>query len=203
MATRVGFAQVERNHMSGGEAEARIHAQLPVDQVVMGKVIENGRFAKYDYATGKVNLAETGEWEMIYNEQVYYDERKQNNKDFAMVAKNYTGGVGSFRQGTYDGGEIVPRLMAVELGDIWTTNALDIVDGDHPDGMTLAEINALTDSAVTTITIPAVGTELYVNPKNGYLTTAKDASYVGPVMQVVKVYDLADGQDAVKVMRIK
>lgn len=199
MATRVGFAQVERNHMSGGEAEARIHAQLPVDQAVMGKVIENGRFAKYDYATGKVNLAGIGEWEMIYNEQVYYDERKQNNKDFAMVAKNYTGGVGSFRQGTYDGGEIVPRLMAVELGDIWTTNA---IDADTPFDVTA--INALTNESVVTVTMPAVGTVLYINKDNGYLTADASAKATdSPEFQVVKVYDLADGQDAVKVMRIK
>ena len=93
MATisRKGFAQVEPNHLSG-IVTGQILAQLPVDTATMGPVIENGRFAKYDYATGKVNLTGAGEWMLIYNEEKLYDERKQHHKDFAMIAGNYTDG---------------------------------------------------------------------------------------------------------------
>ena len=104
MATisRKGFAQVEPNHLSG-IVTGQILAQLPVDTATMGTVIENGRFAKYDYATGKVNLTGAGEWMLIYNEEKLYDERKQHHKDFAMIAGNYTDG------------EIVPRLIQLTL----------------------------------------------------------------------------------------
>ena len=40
---RIGFSQVEPNHMSG-MVTGQIFAQLPVDATDMGKVIENGRF---------------------------------------------------------------------------------------------------------------------------------------------------------------
>ena len=179
--TRIGFAQVERNHMSGGEAEGRIHAQLPADTTVMGTVLENGRFAKYDYANGKVTTTGDLEWEMIYNEEMLYDERLQNHKDFALQAKNYVNG------------ELVPRLMAVEVGDIFTTNAIG------EDTLTAAQISAITEFTEAGATMPTVGTNLYI-AANGYLSTTEAE---GPVFQVVKVYNLADTQPAVKVMRIK
>ena len=62
--TRIGYTQVEPNHMSG-MVTGQILAQLPVDITTMGSVIEQGRFAKYDYSTGKVNLTGKGEWMMI------------------------------------------------------------------------------------------------------------------------------------------
>lgn len=193
--TRIGFAQVERNHMSGGEAEARIHAQLPADTTAMGTVLENGRFAKYnyacgvvcdltgDYAAGESKDASALEWEMIYNEEMLYDERLQNHKDFALQAKNYTKG------------ELVPRLIAVEVGDIFTTNAIG--EGS----LTAAQIGAITENSEATITLPAQKAILGI-ANNGYLVT-KPESYTGPEFQVVKVYTLADSQPAVKLMRIK
>ena len=180
MSSRKGFTQVEPNHLSG-IVTGQILAQLPVDQETMGKVIENGRFAKYDYANGAVNLTGAGEWMMIYNEEKLYDPRKQSHKDFAMVA------------GDYVEGEIVPRLISTVLGDIFTTNAI------HDAAATVAEINAYSDSAEATFTMPAVGDKLYVGT-DGYLCATQAD---GPVFQVVKVYTLPDGQDAVKLMRIQ
>lgn len=173
---RTGYGQVEPNHLSG-IVTGQILAQLPVD-TSMGNVIENGRFAKYDYATGKVNLTGEGEWMLIYNEEKLYDERKQSHKDFAMVAGNYTDK------------EIVPRLISTVLGDIMTTNCFGAYDAtkDGADGIELNEKD-----------------KVYVDTKTGYLTNeaseSKDAN--GPVFQVVKVYTMADGQPGVKLMRIK
>lgn len=181
MSSRKGFTQVEPNHISG-IVTGQILAQLPVDQVTMGKVIENGRFAKYDYANNVVNLTGDGEWMMIYNEEKLYDERKQNHKDFAMVAEDYVDSV------------ITPRLISTVLGDIFTTNAI------HDAAVTVTDINKLTDSQEDTWTMPAVGTSVYVGT-DGYLATTGDTN--GPVFQVVKQYTMADGQDAVKLMRIK
>jgi hypothetical protein len=175
MATisRKGFAQVEPNHLSG-IVTGQILAQLPVDTAAMGTIIENGRFAKYDYATGKVNLTGPGEWMLIYNEQKFYDERKQSLKDFAMKAENYTDK------------EIVPRMISTVLGDVYTTNAFggaaasDTAEVAGPD---LAEGN-----------IVSVGT-------NGWLEKAENEGV--PTFQVAKVYTMPDGQPGVKLIRIK
>lgn len=179
--SRKGFGQVEPNHLSG-IVTGQILAQLPVDTKTMGKVIENGRFAKYDYATGKVNLTGAGEWMLIYNEEKLYDERKQSHKDFAMVAENYTDG------------EIVPRLISTVLGDILTTNTFGANDSDNKevDGV------SFDDTDLTAVTFA-------VNKTTGYLTLAsdKDADANGPIFGIAKVYTMADGQPGVKLMRIK
>lgn len=175
MATikRIGFGQVEPNHLSG-IVTGQILAQLPVDTATMGEIIENGRFAKYDYPNGKVNLTGEGEWMMIYNEEKLYDERKQHHKDFAMIASNYTEK------------EIVPRLISTVLGDVFTTNTFGANTSDSAEvaGINLNE-----------------GDKVYVDPATGYLNTSGDND--GPVFQVAKVYTMPDGQPGVKLIRIK
>ena len=120
MATisRVGFGQVEPNHLSG-IVTGQIYAQLPLDTETMGEILENGRFAKYDYATGKVNLTGEGEWMLVYNEEKLYDERKQSHKDFAMIKSEYAEGV------------ITPRLIKTNIGDIYTTNAFGVAKANN------------------------------------------------------------------------
>jgi hypothetical protein len=172
--SRTGFSQVEPNHISG-IVTGQILAQLPVDTTTMGTVIENGRFAKYDYATGKVNLTGAGEWMLIYNEEKLYDERKKNHKDFAMIASNYTDG------------EITPRLISTVLGDVFTTNAFGGAAKSDIDEVAGIELDA--------------GDKLYVDSATGYLAKTGDTD--GPVFEVAKVYTLADGQPAVKIMRIQ
>ena len=183
MATKIsrrGFAQVEPNHLSG-IVTGQILAQLPVDTATMGKVIENGRFAKYDYANNKVNLTGEGEWMLIYNEEKLYDERYQSHKDFAMIAENY------------DGEEIYPRLISTVLGDIFTTNAFGLgsTNKAEVEGIELEE-----------------GDKVAINSSTGYLDKVGgdadgDLDKEGPTFQVVKVYTMADMQPGVKLMRIK
>ena len=175
MATisRKGFAQVEPNHLSG-IVTGQILAQLPVDTATMGTIIENGRFAKYDYATGKVNLTGPGEWMLIYNEQKFYDERKQSLKDFAMKAENYTDK------------EIVPRMISTVLGDVYTTNAFG--------GAAASDTAEVTGPDLAEGNIVSVGT-------NGWLEKAENEGV--PTFQVAKVYTMPDGQPGVKLIRIK
>lgn len=192
---RRGFAQVERNHMSG-EVTGQILAQLPVDTTTMGKIIENGRFAKYDYAKGKVNLTGPGEWMMIYNEEKLYDERKQSHKDFAMIASNYTDG------------EIVPRLISTVLGDVFTTNAFGISTGANSDLTSAITVDnfdvagvTLDDTAIETTTFAIDKTTGYLDIVGGAADANLDKN--GPIFQLVKIYTMADGQPGVKLMRIK
>lgn len=107
--TRIGYGQVEPNHLSA-QRTGQIYAQLPaVDSIEM---LENGQFVKYDYASGKVNFTGEGEWMLVLNEVKLYDER-ETYKDFVMKKENYVGKV------------MVPRVFKTNVGDIYTTNMVD------------------------------------------------------------------------------
>lgn len=190
---RKGFGQVEPNHLSG-IVEGKIYAQLPVDKTEMGDIIENGRFAKYDYASKEVNVSGNGQWCMIYNEQKLYDERYQGLKDFAMVKNDFVDG------------EITPRLIYIEIGDIFTTNTFEGVNASNTakftNGPTAVEKDDATHTNATQFIIKTGGTK----DTNGYLTavtTTIPQAYDGPVFETVKVYTMPDGQPGVKLQRIK
>lgn len=108
--TRIGYGQVEPNHLSA-QRTAQIYAQLPCAKSI--KVLENGQYVKYDYANNEVNLTGNGEWMLVFNEVKLYDERKQQYKDFAMLAADAVDGI------------IVPRVFKTNIGDIYTTNMVD------------------------------------------------------------------------------
>lgn len=137
-------------------------------------VLENGQFAKYDYKSNEVNFTGDGEWMLVFNEVKLYDDFwRESDKDFALVKT------------AHDGGVMVPRLFKTMVGDIYTTNCLE---GQGTKGATFTGTDDI-----------ALGDSLKINA-NGFL--AKDgASDIE--FQVVKIYTLADGQAAVKVMRIK
>ena len=82
-------------------------------------------------------------------------------------------------------GEIVPRVFKTNVGDIFTTNMLEKASVGKD-----AETTGLTDLVVTD--------KLGINA-NGYLEKGASSDIQ---FQVVKVYTLADGQEAVKVQRI-
>ena len=81
----------------------------------------------------------------------------------------------------YLNGEMVPRLFKTNIGDIFTTNTIGVYGN--------------------TAATPAVGDKLVVNAENGYLEVSTDDADM--IWNVVKVYTLADGQEAVKVQRVK
>ena len=174
MATikRIGFGQLEPNHLSG-QRTGQIYAQLIADSDL--DIIENGMFLKYDYENRKAvaDASVEGEWLLVYNEEKLYDPRKQGHRHFAQVKTDFVDG------------EIVPRLYKTNIGDIFTTNTL--------------EANT-SDSAETTGVSVAVGNILVVGT-DGYLEVAGQ-SPVGPQFKVVALTIMPDGQDAVKVQRI-
>lgn len=167
-----GYAQVEPNHLSARRT-GQIYAQLPAAADI--NVLENGQFAKYDYENNVVNFTGDGEWMLVFNEIKLYDPREMNDHDFAMIKGNYSALV-------YDavGAEMpvdtamVPRLLKTNVGDIWTTNAVNE-----------AEL------AVGDVLSPAA---------DGFLSKSGDGSIE---IKVVKVYTMPDGQKGVKVQRIK
>lgn len=186
---RVGFGQVEPNHLSA-QRTAQIYAQLPAKDDI--DILENGQYVKYDYAKGVVDFDGPGEWMMVFNEVKLYDDRwRESYKDFAMIKEHYTPGsdithegIGPFK------GQMTPRVIKTNVGDIYTTNAVGA--GNTSGKAEYAGIDL------------DLGDKLVVNATDGFLKKADgDVANVDMVWQVVKVYTMPDGQPAVKVMRIK
>lgn len=165
-----GYGQVEPNHLSA-QRTSQIYAQLPAHVKSESKpaesitLLENGMFAKYDYANNEVNFTGEGEFMLVLNEVKLYDTNRETYKDFAMKAENYLNG------------EMVPRLFKTNIGDIFTTNCFK------------GEVELSVGDKLTP------GTDGYLA-----VTENEDAAMI---WKVVKEYTLADGQNAVKVQRIK
>lgn len=189
MATisRIGFGQVEPNHLSA-QRTGQMYAQLPAADSI--EILENGQFVKYDYAKKETNFTGKGEWMLVFNEIKLYDDWRESYKDFALIKSNYTpdsneithGGVGPFK------GQMVPRVFKTNVGDIFTTNC---VGAGNTSGTKKYEGVAISEGDLLKIS------------STGYLVSGGNVETDDMVWQVAKVYTLADGQPAVKVMRIK
>ena len=188
---RVGFGQVEANHLSA-QRTGQIYAQLPAKNDI--NLLENGQFVKYNYADGVVDFTGEGEWMLVYNEVKLYDAPwRESYKDFAMIKDNYTPGSDTI---THDGlgpfkGQMTPRLFKTNIGDIFTTNCLEKANTSGK-----AEVT-LTDLVVGDIVAPT--------KTNGYLKKSDSGTTTDDTVmkwQVVKLTTMPDGQAAVKLMRI-
>ena len=182
---RKGYGQVEPNHLSG-IVNGKIYAQLPAGTVSEGVFtpiaqLEQGQFAKYDYATGVVNFSATdGEFMLVYNEEKLYDERKQSHKDFVYKATDFTDG------------KLYPRLIKTDIGDIYTTNSL-----------TAANTSDSADVTIGTDATLVVGAYLAPSSSTGFLTVAQNKPASGMVWKIVKVYTMPDGQPGFKLQRVQ
>lgn len=219
---RIGYAQVEPNHLSA-RYTGQIYAQLPamtattsggVTTVTPISQLENGQFLKYNYAAGRASIDGDGEWMLVYNEEKLYDERRQNHKDFVIKATDMTDG------------KIYPRLLKTNVGDILTTNAFKATSGgpsvSGPDKeITMADL-ALGDFVVIgedgwltkwtasgNETAPTSGIVFKVVPHftqikdNGSVDPSYKAETIGTETVNVYAYKLPDMQDAVKLQRVK
>ena len=170
-----GYAQVEPNHLSAQRTGA-IYAQLPCKSDI--EILENGQFVKYDYPEGVVDFTGKGEWMLVFNEvKVYHD--RDTDADFAMKKTNYIARVyGADNSFMPENTNMVPRVFKTEIGDIFTTNAVQNKIEELKKGDTLT-----------------VG-------EDGFLKKTEGASE-GMIWQVAKIYTLGDLQPAVKVQRIQ
>ena len=169
---RVGFGQVEPNHLSA-QGNRQIYAQLPLKSNI--NILENGQFMKYDYANNEVNLTGDGEYMLVLNEVKVYDER-DSYKDFAMIKKDYVGG------------EIYPRLFKTNVGDIYTTNCVGAA-------------NSSKDAEYAGIDLD-VGDKLKVDTSTGYLVkdNSVNTGMIWKVVKITTCPDAI--QPAVKLQRI-
>ena len=183
---RKGYGQVEPNHLSG-IVTGQIYAQLPAatTKTVTNGVttyggivqLEQGQFAKYDYAAGKVNFTGDGEFMLVYNEEKLYDERKQSHKDFVYKVEDFTDE------------QMYPRLIKTNIGDIFTTN-------------TIAVANTSDTAPVGTVSL-SVNDKLQPDATDGFLKKATGNDLTGMVWKVVKETTMPDGQPGVKIQRIQ
>jgi len=189
---RKGYGQVEPNHLSG-IVTGQIYAQLPTayTKTVSNGVttysgitqLEQGQFAKYDYAAGKVNFTGDGEFMLVYNEEKLYDERKQSHKDFV------------YKIGDFTDEQIYPRLIRTYVGDIMTTNTIEVANTSDS-----AEVGTVSLSVGDYLQISNTGFLTKVTA-SGNETVTMPAS--GIVWKVVKEYTMPDGQPGVKIQRVQ
>ena len=199
--TREGYGQVEPNQLSA-QKTGQIYASLPLHKDV--KVLQNGEFMFYDYATGTVNAnATVGEPMLVFNEIKLYEPFWQTSyKDFAMirVGDNYV----TSRKATAAYGEnsdkaqaatidpahteygyrmdgIAPRLFKTNIGDIYTTNMVK-VDVEYAAGDLLKPVK---------------------NAESNTMVLEKTEETTGMLWQVAKVYTMPDGQPGLKIQRIQ
>ena len=187
---RKGYGQVEPNHLSG-IITGEIYAQLPVNENITQ--LEQGQFAKYDYATGEVNFSGNGQFMLVYNEEKLYDNKKQSHKDFVYKIKDFTDK------------KMYPRLIKTNIGDIFTTNtfAQGNSQGAAVVGTAIVDTTAINDneSASTALTL-SVGDYLKIGA-DGFLTLTSDLNDADMIWQVIKEFSMPDSQPAVKIERVK
>ena len=206
-----GYGQVEPNLLSA-QRTGQIYAQLPAVDTI--DVLENGQFAKYNYADGVVNFEGEGEWMLVFNEvKVYRDY--QRDCDFAMVKGNYEARVYSPITGEVtDNAASIDWTSAVAAADPYEIDSTaDPMQGKifagpaMMDGKTMVPRLLKTNigDIFTTNTIKdasvSLGATLVVGD-DGYLTATAGNNAGTMKWQVVKVYTMPDGQKGAKIMRI-
>ena len=206
--TRNGYGQVEPNQLSA-QKTGQIYASLPLASDV--DILQNGEFMYYDYKSGTVTADGVGEPMLVFNEVKLYEPFWQTSyKDFAMirVGDNYvtsrlaTAGYGdgaetkgvtpnpghSDWQAGYRMDGIAPRLFKTNVGDIFTTNMVE----------TGAEITYSQGDTLKLKKVPKAA-----DKTGNTLVLSKDGTIDALEFVVAKVYTMPDGQQGLKLQRIK
>lgn len=214
-----GYGQVEPNHLAN-QATKQSYGQLPAAKAI--DVLENGQFAKYDYANGEVNFTGKGEWMLVWNEIKLYRE-EQLDCEFALVKEDYAATVyspfgGPAKPAT--GGQVRDYSKVIKAGDPYEIDYADTANG-QPFKIDPKYTEQLIDTDKTSAMVPRlmkteVGDIITTNMilestvslkqelapnTSGILAAAGDDAEM--VWQVVKVYTMPDGQQGAKIMRIK
>ena len=206
---RIGYGQVEPNQLSGIKT-GQIFASLPLDKEV--KVLQNGEFMYYDYASGSVNAtAEANaapEPYLVYQEIKIYEDWL-SYKDFAMirVGDNYVTNnpaIGRLTSANTDG---------TIYGDGAETEGASIDHSDYQagyrmDGIAPRLVKTNVGDLYTTNMVDeegtyAVGTVLTLKKTDRNTLVLSSSGNIDSVkFIVVKDYTMPDGQRGLKLQRI-
>lgn len=206
---RIGYGQVEPNQLSGIKT-GQIFASLPLDKEV--KVLQNGEFMYYDYASGSVNAtAEANaapEPYLVYQEIKIYEDWL-SYKDFAMirVGDNYVTNnpaIGRLTSANTDG---------TVYGDGAETKGASIDHSDYQagyrmDGIAPRLVKTNVGDVYTTNMVDEegtyeVGTVLTLKKTDRNTLVLSSSGNIDSVkFIVVKDYTMPDGQRGLKLQRI-
>ena len=206
---RIGYGQVEPNQLSGIKT-GQIFASLPLDKEV--KVLQNGEFMYYDYASGSVNAtAEANaapEPYLVYQEIKIYEDWL-SYKDFAMirVGDNYVTNnpaIGRLTSANTDG---------TVYGDGAETEGASIDHSDYQAGYRMDGIaprlvktnigDLYTTNMVDEEGTYTVGTVLTLKKTDRNTLVLSSSGNIDSVkFIVVKDYTMPDGQRGLKLQRI-
>ena len=206
---RIGYGQVEPNQLSGIKT-GQIFASLPLDKEV--KVLQNGEFMYYDYASGSVNAtAEANaapEPYLVYQEIKIYEDWL-SYKDFAMirVGDNYVTNnpaIGRLTSANTDG---------TIYGDGAETEGASIDHSDYQagyrmDGIAPRLVKTNVGDVYTTNMVDEegtyeVGTVLTLKKTDRNTLVLSSSGNIDSVkFIVVKDYTMPDGQRGLKLQRI-
>ena len=218
-----GYGQVEPNHLSA-QATKEVYAQLPAKKEI--QILENGQFAKYDYAKEVVDFDGPGEWLLVWNEIKLYRDN-QMDCEFAMIRDNYQARVYSpydsenaeqpYQARYYNGidsekNPIDDVTAAPDMYELHYNENPFVNLGKYHEKMMPEAGSSMVPRLMKThigdifttnmIADEDVAVEDRLSPRaaDGILSKNGDGSIV---WQVVKVYTMPDGQPGVKLMRIK
>lgn len=218
-----GYGQVEPNHLSA-QATKEVYAQLPAKKEI--QILENGQFAKYDYAKEVVDFDGPGEWLLVWNEIKLYRDN-QMDCEFAMIRDDYQARVYSpadsenakqpYQARYYNGidaekNPIDDVTAAPDMYELHYNENPFVNLGKYHEKMMPEAGSSMVPRLIKThigdifttnmIADEDVSVEDRLSPRaaDGILSKSGDGSIV---WQVVKVYTMPDGQPGVKLMRIK
>ena len=218
-----GYGQVEPNHLSA-QATKEVYAQLPAKKEI--QILENGQFAKYDYAKEVVDFDGPGEWLLVWNEIKLYRDN-QMDCEFAMIRDDYQARVYSpadsenakqpYQARYYNGidaekNPIDDVTAAPDMYELHYNENPFVNLGKYHEKMMPEAGSSMVPRLMKThigdifttnmIADEDVSVEDRLSPRaaDGTLSKSGDGSIV---WQVVKVYTMPDGQPGVKLMRIK
>ena len=179
-----GYGQIELNQVAF-RRDGRIEAQCRLDPEEFpadgSYVAENGMCFAIDTAKRLLHCA-ADEYAgncvfgINYSAEHMYDERKMSLKDFYLTG----------------GEDFLPRVGYLAAGDKFTTNTV-CYDSD-----TYTDLDAVV-TAMETATVYAG----YASDNSGYWQLVEAAPANGPVLKVVEVTTMPDGQAGIKFQCVK
>lgn len=208
---RIGYGQVEPNQLSGIKT-GQIFASLPLHKDV--KVLQNGEFMYYDYASGSVNAtaeADAAPEPYLVFQEIKIYENWLSYKDFAMirVGDNYITNdpaIGRLTSANADG--TVYGDGAKTEGATISPAHSDYQAGYRMDGIAPRLVKTNIGDVYTTNMVDeegtyAVGTVLTLKKTDRNTLVLSSAGDIASVkFIVVKDYTMPDGQRGLKIQRI-
>lgn len=170
-----GYGQIELNNVAF-RRDGRIEAQCALDTTAFTESVpcENGMILRVKKNEHKITFCDSSATNQLYalnyTTEHMYDERKPGLKNFYLSAQKNAAGQ-----------DFYPRVGYLAVGDLWTTNCIDL--GAY-------------SSVADVVTALGAGEVYAAAGTQGAVVLASSAPAVGPVIQVVKKTTMPDGQDA-------